>query len=75
MTAAITLVGVTKTYGDVVALADVTLEFPSGKLTGFLGPNGAGKTTTFRAILGLTRPEAGTDRSPGHPHLPTFPDS
>jgi ABC-2 type transport system ATP-binding protein len=59
MTAAITLVGVKKTYGDVVALEDVTLEFPSGKLTGFLGPNGAGKTTTFRAILGLTRPEAG----------------
>ena len=59
MTAAISLVGVRKTYGDVVALEDVTLEFPSGKLTGFLGPNGAGKTTTFRAILGLTRPEQG----------------
>lgn len=59
MTAAITLLGVKKTYGDVVALEDVSLEFPSGKLTGFLGPNGAGKTTTFRAILGLTRPDEG----------------
>jgi ABC-2 type transport system ATP-binding protein len=59
MSSAVELVGVRKTYGDVVALDDVTLEFPLGQLTGFLGPNGAGKTTTFRAILGLTRPEQG----------------
>ena len=67
MTAAITLVGVKKTYGDVVALEDVSLEFPSGQLTGFLGPNGAGKTTTFRSILGLTRPDQGRIEVMGTP--------
>jgi ABC-2 type transport system ATP-binding protein len=59
MQTAIELFGVRKSYGDVVALADVSLQFPRGLLTGFLGPNGAGKTTTFRAILGLTRPQLG----------------
>ncbi|HVR32151.1 MAG TPA: ABC transporter ATP-binding protein [Acidimicrobiia bacterium] len=59
MIPAVELVGVKKSYGDVVALADVSLQFPAGQLTGFLGPNGAGKTTTFRAILGLTRPQEG----------------
>jgi ABC-2 type transport system ATP-binding protein len=56
---AITLTGVSKSYGSTHALLDLTVGFPSGKLTGFLGPNGAGKTTTFRAVLGLTRPNAG----------------
>ena len=73
MTAAITLVGVKKTYGDVVALEDVSLEFPSGKLTGFLGPNGAGKTTTFRAILGLTRPDEGRIEVLGTPIATDLP--
>lgn len=59
MNTAIELFGVHKSYGRVVALDDLSLQFPSGVLTGFLGPNGAGKTTTFRAILGLTRPEQG----------------
>ena len=59
METAIELFGVHKSYGRVVALDDLSLQFPAGVLTGFLGPNGAGKTTTFRAILGLTRPQQG----------------
>ena len=73
MTAAITLVGVKKTYGDVVALEDVSLEFPAGKLTGFLGPNGAGKTTSFRLILGLTRPDQGRIEVLGSPIASDLP--
>jgi ABC-2 type transport system ATP-binding protein len=67
MDAAIELVDVRKTYKRVVALDDVTLEFPSARLTGFLGPNGAGKTTAFRAILGLTRPDKGRITILGRP--------
>ncbi|HLU52481.1 MAG TPA: ABC transporter ATP-binding protein [Acidimicrobiia bacterium] len=51
-----------KRYGATVALDGLSLEFPSGRLSGFLGPNGAGKTTTFRILLGLSRPDAGTAR-------------
>lgn len=67
MANAVELRGVTKTYGSVVALDDVSLAFPMGRLTGFLGPNGAGKTTTFRSILGLTRPEKGSISVLGRP--------
>jgi ABC-type multidrug transport system ATPase subunit len=56
---AIRVSGLQKRYGKTHALRGLDLEVPSGQLTGFLGPNGAGKTTTFRAILGLTRPNAG----------------
>ncbi|HSJ27457.1 MAG TPA: ABC transporter ATP-binding protein [Acidimicrobiia bacterium] len=73
MEPAIELVDVRKTYGDVVALDDVTLQFPRGRLTGFLGPNGAGKTTTFRAILGLTRPDKGRIEVLGTPIVSDLP--
>jgi len=73
MNAAIELTGVRKTYGEVVALADVSLVFPAGRLTGFLGPNGAGKTTTFRAILGLTRPDQGRIEILGTPVTSDLP--
>ncbi|MBO2452013.1 ATP-binding cassette domain-containing protein [Actinomadura barringtoniae] len=56
----ITLRGLTKRYGDKVAVDGLTLEIAPGKVTGFLGPNGAGKSTTMRMILGLDRPTAGT---------------
>jgi len=49
----------TKRYGDVVAIEDVTFSLEMGTVTGFLGPNGAGKTTTLRLLLGLARPTAG----------------
>jgi ABC-2 type transport system ATP-binding protein len=58
-TAAIRVGGLHRTYGKTQALQGLDFEVPVGQLTGFLGPNGAGKTTTFRAILGLTRPDAG----------------
>ncbi len=60
MDAAISLRGVTKTYGAVRALDDLDLTVAPGEVHGFLGPNGAGKTTAIRVILGLIRPDAGT---------------
>jgi ABC-2 type transport system ATP-binding protein len=52
--------GLTKKYGDTVAVDNLTFTVEPGKITGFLGPNGAGKTTTMRLILGLDRPTSGT---------------
>jgi len=52
--------GLTKRYGDKVAVDDLTFGIEPGKVTGFLGPNGAGKTTTMRCILGLDYPDKGT---------------
>jgi ABC-2 type transport system ATP-binding protein len=52
--------GLTKRYGDKVAVHDLSFSVASGTVTGFLGPNGAGKTTTMRMILGLDRPDSGT---------------
>ena len=54
--------GVTKQYGRVTALDDMTLEIERGEIFGLLGPNGAGKTTTLQVLLGLTRPERGRVR-------------
>ena len=51
--------GLTKRYGDVVAVDDLTFDVRPGLVTGFLGPNGAGKSTTMRMVLGLDRPSAG----------------
>ncbi|HEX6458831.1 MAG TPA: ATP-binding cassette domain-containing protein [Thermoleophilaceae bacterium] len=50
---------VTKRFGDVNALCDVSLRVQPGSLLGFLGPNGAGKTTAMRAIFGLVQPDSG----------------
>lgn len=50
----------TKHYGDVKALENLTLEVEMGEVFGFLGPNGAGKTTTIRTMLDLIRPTSGT---------------
>lgn len=52
--------GLTKHYGDVEALIDLTLDVLPGEVFGFLGPNGAGKTTTIRTLLDEIRPTAGT---------------
>jgi ABC-2 type transport system ATP-binding protein len=52
--------GLTKRYGDVLAVDDLSFDVEPGKVTGFLGPNGAGKSTTMRMMLGLDRPTAGS---------------
>ena len=52
--------GLTKTYGDLFAVADLDLDVMVGEVFGFLGPNGAGKTTTIRALLNYLRPTAGS---------------
>jgi ABC-2 type transport system ATP-binding protein len=57
--AAIAIEGLTKYYGQVVGLEDLTLEVRSGEIFGFLGANGAGKTTTIRLLLDLLRPTRG----------------
>ncbi len=49
-----------KTFGDVVAVDDVSLEVPTGTVLGVLGPNGAGKTTTVRMLTTLARPDSGS---------------
>ncbi len=54
--------GLTRRYGSVVALNDLSFSVSSGQVTGFLGPNGAGKTTTMRAVFGLTALDAGSVR-------------
>ena len=51
---------VTKRYGPIAAVDDLSFEIRPGAVTGFLGPNGAGKTTTLRMLLGLAQPTAGT---------------
>jgi ABC-2 type transport system ATP-binding protein len=58
-TAAIRLDGLTKYYGPVVGLEDLSLEIAQGEVFGFLGANGAGKTTTIRLLLDLLRPTSG----------------
>jgi ABC-2 type transport system ATP-binding protein len=56
----IRLDGLTKRYGQTVAVDGLSFEVRPGHVTGFLGPNGAGKSTTMRLILGLDAPTAGT---------------
>jgi ABC-2 type transport system ATP-binding protein len=59
--------GLTKRYGETVALDGVDLELAPGELRGLLGPNGAGKTTLLRTMFGLIRPDGGTIELLGQP--------
>ncbi|MFC1419952.1 ABC transporter ATP-binding protein [Streptacidiphilus cavernicola] len=59
--------GLTKRYGDRLAVDQLTFAVRPGQVTGFLGPNGAGKSTTMRMILGLDAPTAGTVTIDGKP--------
>ena len=68
----IVVAGLTKTYGTLRAVDDLSFTVEPGTITGFLGPNGAGKTTTLRMLLGLIAPDAGTATISGHPY-PTLP--
>jgi ABC-2 type transport system ATP-binding protein len=55
----VTVNSLTKRFGELVAVDDLTFSLHPGTVTGFLGPNGAGKTTTLRLLLGLAEPTAG----------------
>jgi ABC-2 type transport system ATP-binding protein len=60
MVFAIVAEGLTKKFGEFVAVRDVSFEVPKGQFFGLLGPNGAGKTTTIRMLTGVLRPNVGT---------------
>ncbi|MFL6109854.1 MAG: ATP-binding cassette domain-containing protein, partial [Catenulispora sp.] len=60
-------VGLTKRYGDKLAVDHLSFSVKPGQVTGFLGPNGAGKSTTMRMILGLDAPTSGTVTVNGRP--------
>ena len=64
----ITAHGLTKHYGRVAAVQDLTFTVRPGVVTGFLGPNGAGKSTTMRMLIGLDRPDAGRSMVNGKPY-------
>jgi ABC-2 type transport system ATP-binding protein len=58
--ATLSINSLTKRFGRVLAVEDLTFDAPPGMITGFLGPNGAGKTTTLRSLVGLVRPTSGS---------------
>lgn len=64
----LTITGLTKRFGAVTAVQDLTFRVEPGRVTGFLGPNGAGKTTTLRCLLGLVAPTSGTTAIGGTPY-------
>jgi ABC-2 type transport system ATP-binding protein len=72
-TAAITVEGLRKRYGDVQAVDGVSLTVGRGEFYGILGPNGAGKTTTLEMTEGLRRPDEGTVRLLGESPFPRNP--
>ncbi len=61
----IEIINLTKRYGNITAVADISLTIPNGQLFGFLGPNGAGKTTTIKTLVGLLKPTSGVVRIEG----------
>ena len=65
---AVDVTGLTKTFGALKAVDDLTFTVTPGRVTGFLGPNGAGKTTTLRLLLGLATPDAGSVTIGGIPY-------
>src|ERR1700684_2929815 len=58
--------GLTKRYGDTIALAGIDLQVPAGSILGVLGPNGAGKTTAVRILTTLSWPDSGQARVAGY---------
>jgi ABC-2 type transport system ATP-binding protein len=63
---AIRLAAVTKTFGETIAVQDLSFSIPAGGLYGFIGPNGAGKTTTIRMLMSILFPDSGTLEVLGH---------
>src|SRR5262249_3896918 len=70
MPAAISLTNVTKSFGELIAVNDLTLSVPEGSVFGFIGPNGSGKTTTIRMIVNIYYPDSGDLRVFGEPMSP-----
>ncbi len=64
----VTVNSLTKRFGHLVAVDELTFSLHSGTITGFLGPNGAGKTTTLRLLLGLAEPTSGEALVFGRPY-------
>jgi ABC-2 type transport system ATP-binding protein len=64
----VTVRHLSKRFGAVQAVDDLSFDAPAGRITGFLGPNGAGKTTTLRALLGLVEPTGGEARIGDRPY-------
>ena len=70
---AIEVIGLRKSYGELVAVDDVSFTVGSGEFFGILGPNGAGKTTILEMVEGLRRPDSGEVRLLGEPSWPRNP--
>lgn len=68
LTDAVTAEALTKRFGSVLAVDQLSFTLPRGTITGFLGPNGAGKTTTLRMLLGLAAPTSGRAKVLGRPY-------
>lgn len=66
--------GVSKRFGQQVAVRDLDLTIPSGSIYGFLGPNGAGKTTTIRMVMSIIYPDTGEIRLLGRPNAEGIKD-
>jgi ABC-2 type transport system ATP-binding protein len=74
MTDAIVLDRVRKSFGDFVAVNDISLRIPRGSIYGFLGPNGAGKTTTIRMMMSIFYPDSGSISILGQPNSEAIKD-
>ena len=74
MTDAIVLSNLRKSFGDFVAVQDISLRVPRGTIYGFLGPNGAGKTTTIRMMMSIFYPDSGAISILGEPNSERIKD-
>ncbi|MBX3292388.1 MAG: ATP-binding cassette domain-containing protein [Acidobacteria bacterium] len=70
----LSVLGVTKKFGDFTAVEELSFDVRAGRVFGFLGPNGAGKTTTIRMIVGITAPDEGSIELFGEPISPKVQD-
>ncbi len=74
MTPLLEIAHVSKRFGGLQALSDVSVRMLPAQIVGLIGPNGAGKTTLFNVITGLVQPDAGSFKLNGKPYAPHAPD-